>query len=280
MALRGTRPKAEDKRMKALFFGEAGSGKTTCAIQFPRPYVIDTERGCVNDQYVDLIASNDGSVFASNQFDEIVEEVLNLLTEKHSYRTLVIDPITTVYDDLIEQSELKVGTDFGRHYGEAKKRWKRLGNLLMRLDMNVIVTSHQKKLYGDAMKVIGNTFDGPKGLDYMFDIVIEAQKAGTERVGIVRKSRVASMRDGDIFPFCYDGIADLYGRAILERDATPVVLVGDEAAAELRSMLDARKDGEELLNKWLIKARADSIAELSADTASKCIDYLRGKAVA
>jgi hypothetical protein len=45
VALRGSIPKPEDKRLKAMFFGAAGVGKTTAAIQFPAPYLIDTERG-------------------------------------------------------------------------------------------------------------------------------------------------------------------------------------------------------------------------------------------
>ena len=37
MALRGKKPEAIQKRLKALFFGLPGVGKTTAAIQFPRP---------------------------------------------------------------------------------------------------------------------------------------------------------------------------------------------------------------------------------------------------
>jgi GTPase SAR1 family protein len=42
MALRAKKPEAVEKRLKALFYGSAGVGKTTAAIQFPRPYLIDT----------------------------------------------------------------------------------------------------------------------------------------------------------------------------------------------------------------------------------------------
>ena len=53
--LRGSRPEKQAKRLKALVFGESGVGKTTLATAFPKPYLIDTERGSVNDQYVDAI---------------------------------------------------------------------------------------------------------------------------------------------------------------------------------------------------------------------------------
>lgn len=280
MALRGKKPEPMEKRLKALFFGEAGAGKTTAAIQFPAPYVIDTEKGAGNDQYGAKIRERGGVILQENDFTEIVKEVTALLSEKHDYRTLVIDPITTVYDDLIEKSERTVGTEFGRHYGEAKKQWKRLGNLLMRLDMNVIVTSHQKNLYGDKMAVLGKTFDGPKGLDYLFDLVFEVTKRGKERVGVVRKSRMETFPDGDVFPFSYDEVAERYGRNVLERDAVPVLLATAEQAAELRGLLETRKDGPDLLEKWLTKAQAEDIREMPADVAAKCIAFLNGNKVA
>lgn len=274
MPLRGKTPAPTDKRLKALFFGQAGVGKTTAAIQFPKPYLIDTEKGAVNDQYAATIKKAGGVVFNTNDFDDIVAEVTALLSESHKYQTLIIDPITTVYDDLIEKAERKVGTEFGRHYGEAKKQWKRLGNLLMRLDMNVIITSHQKNLYGDAMKVIGNTFDGPKGLDYMFDLVFEIARRGTDRVGIVRKTRVTGFPEGDVFPFSYAEVAARYGRDVLERDAVAVALASPEQVRELMQLIADRKDGDELLDKWLTKAEADSPAEMSSDAIGKCIAFL------
>jgi AAA domain len=277
MALRGKMPSSTQKRLKALFFGEAGVGKTTAAIQFVRPYLIDTEKGAVNDQYAQVIKDRGGVTFQTNDFYEIVAEVTSLLSEPHEYRTLVIDPITTVYDDLIEKAENKVGTEFGRHYGEAKKQWKRLGNLLMRLDMNVIVTSHQKNLYGDALKVIGKTFDGPKGLDYMFDLVFEVSKRGQERIGIVRKSRCTGFPEGDIFPFTYDEVASRYGRNILEREAIAEVLASPEQIRTLESLLSDRINGDELRQKWLTKAEAETLGELPEAVATKCIEFLNGK---
>lgn len=277
MALRATKPTVSEKRLKALFFGEPGAGKTTAAIQFPRPYLIDTEKGAINEQYVKLLNSRGGVVFQTNVFAEIVAEVTSLLSVKHEYRTLILDPITTVYDDLIQAAERKVGQEFGRHYAEAKKEWKRLGNLLMRLDMNVIVTSHQKKLYGDGMAVMGNTFDGPKGLDYMFDLVFEVTKRGKDRVGVVRKTRCEGFPEGDVFPFSYDEVAKRYGRDILEREAVAVLLCGPGQATELRALLDERKDGADLLEKWLKKADAETIEELTAEQAAKCIESLTVK---
>lgn len=276
--LRGKQPDAVQKRLKALFFGEAGAGKTTAAIQFPRPYLIDTEKGAENDQYVNLIRKAGGVVFQTNDFDEMVAEVRALISERHDYRTLIIDPVTTVYNDLLDKAEGRVGTEFGRHYGEAKKQWKRLGNLLMRVDMNVIITSHEKNLYGDAMKLEGKIYDGPKGLDYLFDLVFHIEKRGKERVGIVKKSRMANFPDGEVFPFNYDEVAQRYGREVLERDAVPVALAPSEQVDELELLLSNRKDAEELREKWLKRAKVESIELLPSDVVAKCIDFLKNPA--
>src|SRR5262245_53085036 len=127
MALRARKPEAVQKRLKLFMFGPAGVGKTTAAIQFPNSYVIDCEKGTEN--YDQLIQESGSVVFQTTDIHEVITEVKGLLTEKHDYRTLVIDPITTVYNDLLDKCEQKVGADFGRHYGAANKEMKRLANL-------------------------------------------------------------------------------------------------------------------------------------------------------
>lgn len=284
MALRGKKPEAVEKRLKALFFGPAGVGKTTAAIQFPKPYLIDTERGAENDQYAKLLADRGGVIFQTADFEDAIREVTSLLTEKHDYQTLIIDPLTGVYNDLCDKAAKSLATKedpegmaFGRHKAKADRQVKHLMNLLLRLDMNVIITSHAKILWGEGMVKLGNTFDCYAKLDYLFDLVFEIQKRGTERVGIVRKTRVLTLPEGETFPFNYDQIADRYGRAVLERAAVAIQLATPEQAAELRELIDARKDGETLLEKWLDKAMAESIEEMPTEAVAKCIAKLKGE---
>lgn len=285
MALRGKSPTKEEKRLKALFFGPAGVGKTTAAIQFPRPYIVDTERGAVNDQYVDLINKKGGAVFATTDPDELIGEVTSLLSQKHEYRTLVIDPLTVIYNDLLDKGiEEAGGTDFGRHKIGADRKIKHLLNLLVRLDMNVIITSHAKPNWVRAKDAKGKdtavqegvTFDCYPRLDYLFDLVFEIAKRGNERVGVVRKTRVTGFPEGEVFPFSYDTIAEKYGRAVLERDAVPLALATAEQAAELAALVEARKDGDKLAEKWLDHAGADRFEEMKAEDVAKCIAFLKG----
>lgn len=281
MALRGIKPSTIEKRLKALFYGESSAGKTTAAIQFPVPYLIDTERGATNDQYVQRLNDAGGAYFFTCDFDEMVQEVTSLLSEAHTYKTVIIDPLTVLYNDLLDKSakalatkEDPQGTAFGRHKAAADRKIKHLLNLLLRLDMNVIITSHAKMQWGDGMVKLGNTFDCYAKLDYLFDLVFEVQKRGKDsRVGVVRKTRHTGFPEGDIFPFSYDEIAKRYGREILERQATPELLATPEQVAQLSNMVELLKIPSETTDRWLDKSNAATFAEMPAEVIGKCIHY-------
>lgn len=282
MALRGKKPAAIQKRLKALFYSPAGGGKTTAAIQFPSPYLIDTERGAENDSYVKLLDQAGGAYYFTTDFDDMMSEVKELLTAEHNYRTLVIDPLTVVYNDLLDKSAKSLATKedpegmaFGRHKAKADRQVKHLLNILLRLDMNVIITSHAKKVWGPGMVDLGNTFDCYAKLDYLFDLVFELQKRGKDRVGIVRKTRCEPFPEGDVFPFCYDEIAERYGREVLERHAQAQQLASAEQVAEITRLVDTFKLPVETVDKWLDKAQSASFDEMPADAIQKCIDHLR-----
>jgi hypothetical protein len=286
MALRGKKPELIQKRLKALWYGPAGCGKTTAAIQMPRPYLIDTEKGAENDQYVQALKKVDGLYWHTTDPDELIDEIRNLISEKHAYATVIIDPLTIIYNDLLDKAADEVGTDFGRHKGPADRKIKHLLQLLLRLDMNVVITSHSKPKWvrakdsrgRDTVCEDGQTYDCYTRLDYLFDLVFEVRKHGNERVGVVRKTRLDSFPEGEFFPFTYSEIANRYGRSILERDAVPVILASADQVAMLEELLAQRKNGDELRAKWLDKAEAETLAELPAEAAEKCIAYLGGLA--
>jgi hypothetical protein len=275
MALKARKPAMIECRLKALFYGNAGVGKTMASIQFPRPYIIDTEGSTNKPQYVKAIEKVDGAVLMTVDFDEMINEVRELLTTTHEYKTLVIDSLTLLYNDLLEKAERKVGTEFGRHYGEANKRMKQLLNLLFRLDMNVIITSHSKNEYGANLAVLGQTFDCYKKLDYLFDLVFEIQKRGSSRVGIVKKSRIEEFPDGETIPFCYDEIARRYGKEVLERDAIAQELATREQIKEIHRLIELLKVPEETYQKWLDKSNSDKWSDMPEAAIQKCIDYLK-----
>lgn len=277
MALRAVKPESIQKRLKCLFYGNSGVGKTTAALSFPRVYLIDTEKGAENSQYTELLSRGGGAIFQTTDFDELVAEVTSLLTEKHDFKTLVIDPLTTIYNDLLDKVASKVGTDFGKHYSEAGKHMKHLLTLLMRLDMNIIITSHSKNEYGANMTVLGSTFDCYKKLDYLFDLVFEIQKRGRDRVAVIKKSRIEHLEADTHFNFSYDELANRYGREVLERDAVAVELATDEQLERIQVLCSELKIPPEMKQKWLDKSESETFSEMPRDTIQKCIDFLNSK---
>lgn len=273
MALRAKKPEAIEKRLKLFMFGPAGVGKSTAAIQFENSYIIDTEKGLEN--YDELINKSKSVVFQTTDIQDVITEVKSLLTEKHEFRTVVIDPITPIYNDLLDKCEKKVGSDFGRHYGAANKEMKRLINLLMQLDMNVIMTAHAKKEYGANLQVIGQTFDSWKQLDYLFDLVIELGKKGGKRFGKVTKTRLKQFPDEDVFDWSYAEFAKRYGAGNLERESTPIALATDEQVKEIRGLLEVVKLPDGTVDKWLDKAKVETFEDMPADALAKCISYVR-----
>ena len=126
MALRARKPEAVQKRLKLFMFGPAVVGKTTAAIQFPNSYIIDCERGTEN--YDKIIAASNSVVYQTVDVHEVIAEVKSLLTERHEFRTLVIDPITPIYNDLLEKMEARVRCDLDY-----------LRNWSLRLDLYIIL---------------------------------------------------------------------------------------------------------------------------------------------
>lgn len=291
--LRGKKPNEIEHRLKMLMYGPPTSGKTTAAIGFPNCFEIDCEKGCERESYVRLLAQNQGALFQTADFDEVVQEVTTLLTTKHPYKTLCIDPASTIYADLCDKSALACaatsarkgdlnsdGTEFGRHKLPADRKFKRLLNLLLRIDMNVIVTAHAKDKWegaGEIRKQTGVTFDCYGKLDYLFDLVLELQKRGKERWAVVRKTRMEQFPEGDQFPFSYQEIAKRCDIKVLEREAHVENLATIEQVAECQRLIAALKFDEETVQKWLDKATCATLAEMPTETIAKCVDFLKRK---
>src|ERR1044071_6110364 len=277
MMLKFKKPEIKQQRLKAMFYGEMGTGKSTCASQFPKTAYIDTEDTTSKKRYADLINKNCGAVLATGDFDEILQQVKELMSTKHDFKTLVIDSLTIPYENLQADCEKTTGSDFGRHVTAANKKMKLLVNLLLRIDMNVIVTCQAKKEYGSNMSVIGQTYSCYNRLGYMFDLVFETQIRGDKFYAVTKKSRIDEFPMNESFIFSYDDVIKRYGAECIDKDVIPQQLADIKQVEEVQRLIDLFKTPEETWSKWLEKHNAESFEELSKDVIQKIIDHLKSK---
>lgn len=219
--------KAEKKadRLKLYVYGGSGAGKTTLALQFPNPAVIDAEGGTKHyGKYFDFERID------SNNPDVISEAVDELLENPRDIKTLVIDPMTVIYDKLVqmkvEQMKLKTGNIHYEiqplDYKPIKSEVKIIMNKLLSLDMNIVVTARSKPLYekgaGKFMQQIGNQPEGPTVLPYMFDTVIELYVDDSgQRWAKVEKDRTNTLPER--FEFSYEEMCKYLDIEALSRPA-------------------------------------------------------------
>jgi hypothetical protein len=277
MALKFKKPEIKQQRLKAMFYGEMGTGKSTCACQFPFTAYIDTEDTASKKKYAKAISDNQGQVLATGDFDEILSQVKELMSTKHDFKTLVIDSLTIPYDNLQADCERVVGNEFGRHVTAANKKMKLLVNLLLRIDMNVIVTCQAKKEYGNNMSVVGQTYSCYNRLGYMFDLVFETQVRGDKFFAVTKKSRIDEFPMNESFVFNYDEVIKRYGAEIIDKAVVTQELASKKQVDEVLRLIDLFKIPEETYTKWTEKHNAESFEELSSDVIEKIIEHLKSK---
>lgn len=287
MALRGKKPEEVQERLKMFMFGEAGVGKTTAALQFEKAYVIDSERGAGN--YAALMAERGSVLFQTTSMDDVIDEVRALLSEKHEFRTLIIDPITPLYAGIVDEAEQELArkdptkdpTAYGRHYAHANKKMRRLIDLIFRLDMTVIVTSHAKPEYGDDMRKLGVIPDAWKKASYVFDLELhmyrQGKAVGAPRRAKVTKTRIAGFPDQDDFEWSYGEFVSRYGKDILEREAVAVELASAEQVAAITDLMTKVILPNDFEIKCWKKAKVDRWEDMPADAVAKCIEHVKGK---
>lgn len=291
MALKAKKPEVKEKRLKLFLFGPPGSRKTTSALQFPKAVLIDMERG--SEQYVKTISKAGSVVLETNNPDEVMAEVKALLTEKHEYRTLIIDPITIFYQALQDKwtrifernaktDKEREMQDFGmRYWGKVKSEYKSFLRMLMNLDMNLIITSHQKDIYGANMQKIGIGPDSMKGDDYVFDYVFRLNVVHDKAVATTEKQRCEPLENQKFppeFEWSYSNFLKFYGAEVIERQAVAVPMATDAQVAEIKALLEVVRVSDEDVAKLFTKHDVDDWTELTAEAIQKYIDTLKKKA--
>lgn len=289
-ALKGIKPSsAQPSKPKILIFGKPGVGKTWTSLDFPTPYMIDTESGADLAHYTAKLEAAGGSYFGVDQgsldFKEVIEQVRALATIDHPYKTLIIDSVSKIFNTTIAAESEKLGT--ADQYGASKKPavsyTRQLVNWLDRLDMTVILVAHEKPLWGIDAKgqraEIGVTFDAYDKLEYELNLCLNITKEGDSRKARVRKSRLLEFPDASNFEWSYARFAELYGKAAIEKKSEAIKLATEEQIKEFNTLLETIKVADDWLEKCLTKFKAAKIEELDSDKLEKMIEFLKGKKV-
>lgn len=283
MALKAKAPEeVKVSKPKFMIYGESGVGKTFFALDFPKPYLIDTEGGAVREQYQAKLKKIGGAYFGkeegSQDFKAVINEVRELCTTKHEYKTLIIDSFTYLYMLEAAEAEAKGGSDFGRDKKAANVPTRQLISQLEKCDLNVILICHSKQSWERRGKDIintGTTFDGYEKLEYILDLAIEIQKGG--KTFFVKKSRITGLPQGDSFPLSYDKFADIYGRDVVEASAIPIVLATASEVARLKTLCEGLKVDQETIDKWLTKCAVESMEEMTQSQIQSLIAFCEKK---
>ena len=283
MALKAKAPEeVKPTKPKMLISGESGVGKTFFSLDFPMPYLFDTEGGATREQYQAKLKKSGGVYFGkeegSQDFASVIKETKELCTTKHPYKTAIYDSFTYLYMLEAAIAELDKGSDFGRDKKMANIPTRQLMSQLEKLDMNIILICHSKDKWErktvagkENLINVGSTFDGYDKLEYILDLWIEIQKGG--KTFIVRKSRIDSLRQGDSFPLSYDKFAELYGKTVIESESVPMVLATPEQVARLVTLVEGLKVDKDTQDKWLSKCGVETFADMSSEQIQSLITH-------
>jgi len=279
----------EPHKPKVLIYGPPGVGKTWVSLDFQLPFYIDTEGGADLTHYRAKLRAAGGVYFGPAQgsldFDTLIGQVEALATEKHPYKTIIIDSISKVFNTAISDEQTRLGERdaFGASKKAPIRQMNRLLRWLQRADMTAIIIAHEKELWGQGAggqrEAIGKTFDAYEKLEYDLHLALRISKIGAgdnaKRFANIGKSRLIGFPEGERFDWSYQEFAARYGKDVIEKETVPLVLATAEEIAEITQLLEIVKLPEGQTDKWLAKANAESWAEMSQQNIHACIGYLK-----
>lgn len=227
-------PKLKVARPRIFLWGPPGAGKTRCALSLGNVALIDLEKG--SQYYKDEFRFD---VMEPKNFEEILVAVRWLATNKHSYNTLVIDPVTVAWDMcqeefLVRKRQKKNNPEAeisGGDWKTIKPRYRALMTLLCTIDMNVVVIARSGKNYvdgeGEMLKVDKSDPEAPqaeKNTAYIMDTELQLKADRTNGkvrfLANARKDRSNRFPVGT-FEFTKDNIRQYFG-SIVDKESQPM----------------------------------------------------------
>ena len=275
-------------KLKAVLFGPSGVGKTTLALSFPTPYYFDVEGGAKGPQYREILKASGGAYMGPEDgtlsFDTLIEQMQALSTEKHPYKTLIVDSLTKLFQTTIANESERIASagkkdEFGASKKPAVAAMRRLVKWTTQLDMNIWFICHEIPEWGmvDGQRTeIGRVEDVWDKLRYELDLAIQATKRGGSRYAVVKKTRLLAFPESDSFPLEYSEFAARAGNAI-ESAAEAITMALPAQIAEVNSLLEIVRIAPEDIQKGFDKAEVSDWPEMTSDQIAKWITFLKKK---
>lgn len=155
-------------RIKAMFYGQPFTGKTTLANQFPSPIFLNTD-GNINtfdSPCIQLKYEYSGPVLTRHPWEVFTDAIKDLQTEQHTFQTVVIDLVDDVFE-MCRAFQLKK-MNISHESESSFKAWDIVTTTFLEtfkqvasLNMNVVLLSHENtsrditKRNGDTITAIG-----------------------------------------------------------------------------------------------------------------------------
>lgn len=286
MGLRAKPPVLEPNRFRALIYGNTGVGKTHFVTSMPNVYYIDTEGASKYKIFVDKLKENKSEIAVIYDLQEIINEVKDLISTKHNYKTLVIDSISVPcahlanleVERLTKKTPSSEGTEFGANLAKVKRLTFQLGILLSRLDMNVIVTAHEKTKYEKSLE-IGKEADVNEKLAYCLGSVFNLRMQAGNRKAFVQKTRYSEFKPLELLDFDngFEILKNRLGEDIFYRDSQIEILATKEQINEIKRLIELLNFPEDKVQKWLSASQSTSLDEMSFKNLEKCINHLKSQ---
>lgn len=230
-------------RPQIFLWGEAGTGKTRCSLMFGKTAYVALERGAefYHDEF-------DYDEIKPSNVNEVITSLKFLATGNHDYKTVVIDPLTVLYemiqDEYMDAKRAAKGNQSielsAGDWRIIKPRYFKILDMIRRLDMNVFVIARVKKNYspGGSEEMFVLNKDDPfapnieASTSHIFDTEIQLQidrRGGKVRfMATVRKDRTGKFDvNQKPFEFTKDAIEQTFGQ-IINQAGAKVELPSDE----------------------------------------------------
>ena len=240
-------------RVKCLVYGPSGVGKTYLALTAPgKVAVIDTEGGTAF--YANRAGLSGFDVLPTKTFNDVTNAIVYLRNHPGEYETLVIDPVTVLYETLQDAAQVK-RADMRRNpdadlemldWQRIKRAYKTLMTDLVNLPIHVIVTARERddeERRGNDRVKVGVRPDAEKSTPYYFDVIVRLTAKDGKRAAVVEKDRTGTLSPTVEAPT----FAKLFGKAIKAgAGATGERALPDDTEAAERDAETTFGDGQNL----------------------------------